>query len=163
MSVMKCQQKKYIIDYMTRLLAMVLYTINFEIIQEENYTYATNIFVFGDDGGYQSYMGSIYKMYYPIYDMIEERDTVFYENSCQTTNTKYHNSDQRVQLTYPYLHQTDVRLTDSITYKQNKFYKKIVNDYVAQSVGTKDTLYGRMFILSHFLFQNLEIIYGKIL
>lgn len=119
---------------------------------KKNYSYTTNLFTFGDvnSASYISYMGSIYKMYYSLYDIIEEHDTIFHENSCQTTITKYHNSDQKVQLTYPYLHQTDVRLTDSITYKQNKFYKKIVNDYVSQSVGAKDTLYGRMFYIKPF-------------
>lgn len=80
------------------------------------FTYTSNL-VYGNNGcsaSFGCYGGGIYKLYYPQYDVKEERDTIFYSKSNVVTSIQYEKVDVDINSAQPYRHLTSVRLLNSV-------------------------------------------------
>lgn len=85
-------------------------------------TYSSSIK--GADGNYSAaffhFLGRVYKLYYPKYDVVERTDTTFLSNgTVSVEKTSFVKSDLRLNITWPYAHQTDVRVTNTETLSKN--------------------------------------------
>jgi len=79
------------------------------------YTYTSNL-VYGNNGcsaSFGYYGGGIYKLYYPLYDVVEKVDSVFYDHSKIVTSTLYTKNDKTFTSELPYKHSASARLVSS--------------------------------------------------
>lgn len=81
-----------------------------------HYVYTSNLVYecYGNSAQYSHYLGGVYKLYYPKYDVVEEQDTMFCSNGAKmvTTHT-YDKSDVKFNSWRPYKHQVGVRIVNS--------------------------------------------------
>lgn len=99
----------------------------------KNYILSSNLIYecYGNSAQYYHYLGGIYKLYYPKYDIVESQDTVFDSgnSSCKiATSHKYNKSDIRFTKWLPYKHQVDMRILSSEILSRGVFSEK--NSYI---------------------------------
>lgn len=82
----------------------------------KDYVYTSNLVYecYGNSAQYSHYLGGVYKLYYPKYDVVEEQDTMFCSNGAKmvTTHT-YDKSDIKFNSWKPYKHQVGLRIVNS--------------------------------------------------
>lgn len=82
----------------------------------KDYVYTSNLVYecYGNSAQYSHYLGGVYKLYYPKYDVVEEQDTMFCSNGAKmvTTHT-YDKSDVKFNSWKPYKHQVGLRIVNS--------------------------------------------------
>lgn len=98
----------------------------------KDYVLSSNLIYecYGNSAQYYHFLGGIYKLYYPKYDMIEKQDTIFNldgSGKMATTHT-YNKSDIRFTSWHPYKHQVDMRIVNSEILTRGMFSEK--NTYV---------------------------------
>lgn len=107
---------------------------------------------FGNSAQYYHYLGGIYKLYYPKYDLVEEQDTIFGTKGKMVTSHTYDKQDIRFTTWRPYKHQVDVRITGSETLRRGMLTEKntyTFGDFHA-SQGNDSTLYKGYFCIKPF-------------
>lgn len=85
---------------------------------ENNYVLSSNInMVYSTNSGvFAHYTGGVYKLFFPKYDVIGIRDTMFTDNGNQiTTRKELNKTDVTLNIISPYLHQTVTRIISSET------------------------------------------------
>ena len=94
----------------------------------KNYVLTSNLVYecYGNSAQYYHYLGGVYKLYYPKYDLVEEQDTIFSQNSAtkMVTSHVYDKSDIRFTSYRPYQHQVDLRIVNSETLRRGLFTEK---------------------------------------
>lgn len=77
----------------------------------------------GYSAQYYHYLGGVYKLYYPKYDVVEKQDTIFNHDGSSPliTISTYDKIDKRFTSWHPYKHRVDVRLTTSEKVKRGNF------------------------------------------
>ena len=80
-----------------------VYTSNFKYVCEGNSTQ------------YLHYLGGVYKLYYPKYDLVETQDTAYFKDTAQplVTIKTYKKEDKKYYSWMPNKHEVNVRLTKS--------------------------------------------------
>lgn len=82
----------------------------------KDYVYTSNLVYecYGNSAQYSHYLGGVYKLYYPKYDVVEEQDTMFCSNGAKmvTTHT-YDKSDVKFNSWKPCKHQVGLRIVNS--------------------------------------------------
>ena len=85
---------------------------------------------YGNSSQYAHYVGGIYKLYYPKYDIVEKHDTVFSTDGSAPLITcyTYGKTDKDYTSWYGYYHGVNMRLTETETVRRGSQYEK--NTYV---------------------------------
>lgn len=86
---------------------------------------------YGNSAQYYHYVGGVYKLYYPKYDIVEKHDTIFSLDGSAplVTSTRYEKSDKDYTSWYKYKHGVNIRLTESETIRRGKQYEKQTFNY----------------------------------
>lgn len=93
----------------------------------KNYVYTSNLVYecYGNSAQYHHYLGGVYKLYYPKYDVIEEKDSLFGLDGARTvTIHTYDKSDVRFTSWKPYKHEIDMRIMNAETLTRGIFSEK---------------------------------------
>lgn len=93
----------------------------------KDYVYTSSLVYecYGNSAQYSHYLGGVYKLYYPKYDIIEEQDTLFSANGAKMITTRsYDKSDVRFTSWKPYKHQVDLRIMNSESLARGVFSEK---------------------------------------
>ena len=123
---------------------------------ENNYVLTSNLEYIGSTISAQLsyFIGGIYKLYFPKFDVVEEQDTVFSEtNNINIVNSSaFNNKDFNYVSGYPYRHVVNLRLPISKTLKrgsqsqsENYKYGNFINPSNKNKDWTDSVLYERMF------------------
>lgn len=106
---------------------------------------------YGNSAQYYHYLGGVYKLYYPKYDLTERQDTLFNPDGSATmvTSHAYTKSDVRFTSWRPYRHQVDMRIVNAETLTRGLFTERNIytfGDFNANS-GNDSVLYKGMSVI----------------
>lgn len=93
------------------------------------------------------YIGGVYKMYYPKFDVIELDDTVFYNNNEVITKTIYDKRDSTMKVDFGHTHYVDIRLLNRETTYRKEAENMKVYDYTAPVSSSASKRISYMFCL----------------
>ena len=90
----------------------------------KDYVYTSNLVYecYGNSAQYSHYLGGVYKLYYPRYDVVEEQDTMFCSNGAKMVTVRTNDkSDVKFTSWKPYKHQVDLRIVNSESLSRGVF------------------------------------------
>ena len=115
-----------------------------------NYVLTSNLLYecTGNSSQYDHYLGGVYRLYYPKFDIVEKQDTIFSKDEAkpQVTITSYNKKDVEFTSWLPYRHNVDTRIVNSETISRGIFNKQNIynfGDFTA-SGGNDSILYKGM-------------------
>ena len=115
---------------------------------DNHYTYTSNLLCeCALSAQLVHYLGGVYKLYYPKYDIVEQADTIFDTNKSEqlVTTTTYNKVDKDYTSGYPYTHGVNMRLLTSETMKRGDFSETNVYSFGSFTDQSDDSiLYKRM-------------------
>lgn len=97
---------------------------------------------------YSHFIGGVYKLFYPKYDVIKEITTTYYDTSNISDTITYAKRDTTLTVSYgSFNHSVDVRTTKSRTLKRGTDIAQTIYTYPFQSTGIESQLTSSQFFV----------------
>ncbi len=125
---------------------------------ENNFVYSCNIGAqnYGGSASTMFYTGGVYKLFYPKYDVINEKTTTYYGNLAIIDNKAYTKEDKVLNVSYgSYSHPVNIRVTNSETLTRGNDVAQTIYTYPFDfNTGVEPQLFGFQFYFPPLIVEN---------